>query len=93
MSIAATLGEGTTRPEDVIKIDRGNSPPLSSTSHVKNLGEVQPRVAMKLGEQVNLPSLRTHGVRLINQESGTVVPQWLQIAENSRIHVRSLLHT
>ena len=71
----------------------GGTPPLSSTSHAKNLLEGRPRVAMKLGEQVNLPSLRTQGVRLINQRSGTVVPQGLQIAENCRIHVRAILHT
>ena len=91
MSLAATLGEGTTKPDDVVKIERGNSP-LSSTSHAKNLGEVQPRVAMKLGEPVNLPSLRTQGVRLINQKSGTVVPQVLQIAESYKIHLRALMH-
>ena len=71
----------------------GGIPNLSSTSHVKNLGEVQPQVAMKLGELVNLPSLRTQWVRLINLRFGTVVPQWLQIAENCRIQVRALLHT
>ena len=27
MSIAATLGEGTTKPDDVVKIDSGNPPP------------------------------------------------------------------
>ena len=61
---------------------KGGAPPIISTSREKNLGEVQPRVAMKLGEPVNLPSLRIQGVRLINQRSGTVVPQELQIAEN-----------
>ena len=91
MSLAATLGEGTTKPDDVVKIERGSST-LSSTSHAKNLGEVQPRVAMKLGEPVNLPSLRTQGVRLINQKSGNVVPQELQIAENCKIHLRALMH-
>ena len=25
MSLAATLGEGTTKPDDVVKIERGNS--------------------------------------------------------------------
>ena len=60
MSLAVTLGEGITKPDEVVKIDRGNSP-LSSTSNVKNLVEVQPQVAMKLGEQVNLLSLRTQG--------------------------------
>ena len=74
MSLAATLGEGTTNPDDVVKIERGISP-LSSTSYAKNLVEVQPRVAKKLGEPVNLPSLRTQVVRLINQKSGAVVPQ------------------
>ena len=91
MSLAATLGEGTTKPNDVVKIERGN-PPLSSTSHAKNLGEVQPQVAMKLGEQVNLPSLRTQVVRLINQMSENVVPQVLQIAENCRIHLKAPMH-
>ena len=28
MSIAAALGEGTTKPDDVVKIERGNSPPV-----------------------------------------------------------------
>ena len=83
--------DGTTKPDNVVKNDKGN-PPLSSTSHAKNLGEVQPRVAMKLGEPVNLPSLRTQGVQLINQKSGTVVPQELQIAENCKIHLRALMH-
>ena len=91
MSLAVTLGEGTTKPYDVVKIERGSSP-LSSTSNAKNVGEVQPLVAMKLGEPVNLPSLRTQGVRLINQKSGTVVPQELQIAENCKIHLRALMH-
>ena len=67
MSLADTLGEGTTKPDDVVKIEMVSSP-LSSTSHAKNLGEVQPRVAMKLGEQVNLPNLRTQGVRLIKKK-------------------------
>ena len=92
MSLAATLCEGTTKPDEVVKIDRGNSP-LSSTSQAKNLKEVQPQVVMKLGEQVNLPNLRTQGVRLINQRSGTVVSQGFQIAENCRIHVRAPMHT
>ena len=91
MSRAATLGEGTTKPEDVVKIDREELPTtLSSTSHAENLGEVQPQVAMKLGEQVNLPSLRTQWVRLMDQKSGTVVPQGLQIAEDCRIHLQGL---
>ena len=51
------------------------TPHLSSTSHAKNLGEVQPLVAMKLGEQVNPPSLRTQGVWLMDQNPGTVVQQ------------------
>ena len=92
MSIAAKLGEGTTKPDDVVKIERV-SPPLSSTSHAKNLVEVQPRVAMKLGEQVNLPGLRTQWVRLRNQKSGTVVPQALRIAKNCRVHLRALMRT
>ena len=74
MFLADILGEGTTKPDDVVKIEMG-TPHLSSTSLVKNLGEVQPRVAMKLGEQVNLPGLRTQVVRLINLRFGTVVPQ------------------
>ena len=27
MSLAATLGEGTTKPDDVVKIERWSSPP------------------------------------------------------------------
>ena len=39
MSIAAELGDGTTKPDNVVKNDKGN-PPLSSTSHTKNIVEV-----------------------------------------------------
>ena len=40
MSLAAALGEGTTKPDNVVKVDKWGSPPLSSTSHAKNIGEV-----------------------------------------------------
>ena len=39
MFLAAALGEGTTKPDNVVKVDKW-SPPLSSTSHAKNIGEV-----------------------------------------------------
>ena len=91
MSLAVTLGEGATKPDEVVKIDRGTPPKFDVTR--EELGEVQHQVAMKLGEQVNLPILRTHGVRLINQRSGTVVPRGFQIAEKCRIHLLALMHT
>ena len=39
MSLAAALGEGTTKPDNVVKVDKWGSP-LSSTSHAKNIGDV-----------------------------------------------------
>ena len=86
MYLAATLGEGTTKPDDVVKIDRWNSPPEFDVTR-EELGGGPTSGPMKLGEPVNLPSLRTQGVRLINQRSGTVVSQGFQIAENCRVHV------
>ena len=65
MSFAVTLGDGTTNPDDFVRIDMWNSP-LKLDVTREELVEVQPRVAMKLGEPVILPSLRTQVVRLIN---------------------------
>ena len=78
MSIAAALGDCTTKPDNVVKNDKV-SPPLSSTSHAKNIGEVHliqipqygmlptPRVAKKPDVLAYLPGLRTQGVKQTNQ--------------------------
>ena len=78
MSIAAALGDGTTKPDNVVKNDKGSSP-LSSTSHAKNIGEVHSiqiqkywmlpasLVAKKPDVLAYLPSFRTQGVQQTNQ--------------------------
>ena len=78
MSLAAVLGDGTTKPDNVVRNDKG-SPPLSSTSHAKNIGEVHliqipkygmlttPRVAKRPDVRAYLPGLRTQGVQQTNQ--------------------------
>ena len=78
MSLAAALGDGTTKPDNVVKNDNGSFPP-SSTSHAKNIGEVHlikipkyvmlptPRVAKRPDVRAYLPGLRTQGVQQTNQ--------------------------
>ena len=78
MSLAAALGDGTTKPDNVVNNDKGSSP-LSSTPHPKNIGEVHliqipqyemlptPRVAKKPDVRAYLPGLRTQGVQQTNQ--------------------------
>ena len=48
MSHAPALGEGTTKPDNVVKVDKWGSP-LSSTSHAKNIGEVHSNQIPKYG--------------------------------------------
>ena len=78
MSLAAALGEGTTKPDNVVRMTRG-VPPISSTSHAKNIGEVHliqipkygmlptPLVAKRPDVLAYLPVLRTQGVQQTNQ--------------------------
>ena len=78
MSLAAALGDGTAKPDNVVKNDKG-SPPPSSTSHAKNIGEVHliqipkygmlptPRVAKKPDVRAYPSGLRTQGVQQTNQ--------------------------
>ena len=78
VSLAAALGEGTTKPDNVVRMTKG-TPPLSSTSHAKNIGEVHliqipkygmlptPRVAKKPDVRTYLPGIRTQVVQQTNQ--------------------------
>ena len=48
MSLAAALGKGTTKPDNIVKVDKWSSP-ISSTSHAKNIGEVHSIPIPKFG--------------------------------------------
>ena len=78
MSLAAALGEGTTKPDNVVKVDKWGSPPkfdvtreehwgvqLNSNSEVWDASDISGR--QETGCRAYLPGLRKQGVQQTNQ--------------------------